>query len=64
MTASRVFAATLLVSNEKDNTVTVLDSNTLKTIKTIPVSRRPRGIIMNPNPRRSMSPPAIVMSSM
>ena len=36
---------TIFVSNEKDNTVTVLDSETLKTIKTIPTGKRPRGIV-------------------
>ncbi len=40
-------AERILVSNEKDNTVTVLDSDTLKIVKTIPVGARPRGIIMS-----------------
>ena len=30
-------AATIFISNEKDNTVTVLDSETLKIVKTIPI---------------------------
>jgi YVTN family beta-propeller protein len=42
-------AASLFVSNERDNTVTVLDSVTLKAIKTIPVGRRPRGIVVTPD---------------
>ncbi len=32
------------VSNEKDNTISVFDSNTLEVTKTIPVGKRPRGI--------------------
>ena len=39
--APPAFAATIFVSNEKDNTITVIDSETLKTVKTIPVGRRP-----------------------
>jgi YVTN family beta-propeller protein len=38
---SPAMATTIFVSNEQGNTVTVIDSKTLKTIKTIPVSRRP-----------------------
>jgi YVTN family beta-propeller protein len=45
-------AAILFVSNEKDNTVTVLDSETLKIIKTIPVGQRPRGIVISPDFRK------------
>src|SRR5680860_717206 len=37
-------AATIFVSNEKDNTITVIDSETLKTIKTIETARAPRGL--------------------
>ena len=43
-TASEIF-----VSNERDNTVTVLDSSTLKVIKTIAVGTRPRGIVITPD---------------
>ena len=46
---SPAFATTIFVSNEQGNDVTVIDSKTLKTVKTIPTGRRPRGIIMNPN---------------
>ena len=42
-------AAQIFVSNEKDNTVTVIDSKTLEQIKTIPVGRRPRGIVIAPD---------------
>jgi YVTN family beta-propeller protein len=44
------FAAPLIfVSNEKDNTITVLNGETLETVKTIKVSRRPRGIVVSPD---------------
>jgi YVTN family beta-propeller protein len=44
-----VGAATLFVSNEKDNTVTVLDSETLKVVKTIATGARPRGMVLTPD---------------
>jgi YVTN family beta-propeller protein len=44
-------APTIFVSNEKDNTITVLNADTLETIKTIKVARRPRGIILSPATR-------------
>src|SRR6267378_4512380 len=37
-------AFTAYVSNEKGNTITVLDTNALQVIKTIKVGQRPRGI--------------------
>jgi YVTN family beta-propeller protein len=37
----------LFVSNEKDNTVTVVDANSLQVIKTIPVGARPRGMLLS-----------------
>ena len=43
------FAMTIFVSNEKDNTVTVVDADTLKVINTIKVSRRPRGVMLSPD---------------
>ena len=43
------FATTIFVSNEKDNTVTVVDADTLKVIDTIKVSRRPRGVMLSPD---------------
>lgn len=42
-------AGTAFISNEKDNTVTVLDTETLKVIKSIPVGRRPRGMVLSPD---------------
>ena len=48
--ATPSFAAPLIfVSNEKDNTVTVLNADTLETVKTIKVARRPRGIVVSPD---------------
>src|SRR5271169_1499830 len=37
----------VLVSNEKGNTITVLDANSLEVTKTIPVGQRPRGIVLS-----------------
>ena len=47
--ASPALADTIFVSNEKDNTVTVVDAKTLEVVKTIPTARRPRGIIVSPD---------------
>ena len=47
--ATPSFAATIFVANEKDNTITVLNADTLKTVKTIKVARRPRGIVVSPD---------------
>ena len=48
--AAPAFAASMIfVSNEKDNTVTVLNAETLETVKTIKVARRPRGIVVSPD---------------
>ena len=46
---AHALAATIFISNERDNTVTVLDSNSLEIVKTIKIGRRPRGIIMAPD---------------
>src|SRR5271156_186087 len=45
--ASPALAERILVSNEKDNTVTVLDGQTYAVIKTVPVGARPRGIALS-----------------
>ena len=39
----------LFISNEKDNTVTVLDSTTMQPIKLIKTGARPRGIRITPD---------------
>ncbi len=48
-TAPAAFADKIFVSNERDNTVTVIDSDTLKVIKSIPTGRRPRGLALTPD---------------
>ena len=40
-------ADTIYVSNEKDNTITVVDGTNLTPVKTIPVGQRPRGILLS-----------------
>jgi len=40
-------AETIFVSNEKDNTISILDGATLEVIKTVPVGQRPRGITLS-----------------
>ena len=44
LAASSAIAETVYVSNEQDNTVSVIDGRTLAVSATIPVGRRPRGI--------------------
>src|SRR5215467_1184332 len=44
--ARHVKAYTVYISNEKGNSITVLDSATLEIKQTIPVGQRPRGIIL------------------
>ena len=43
--AASALADTILVSNEKGNSITVLDGASLKVIKTVPVGQRPRGTV-------------------
>ncbi len=45
--SSLVFADVAYVSNEKDNTLSVIDLNTLEVTETIEVGERPRGIILS-----------------
>src|SRR3954447_4261207 len=47
--AAPVRAETVLVSNEKANTVTVLDAASLAVLRTVPVGQRPRGIVLSPD---------------
>src|SRR5215468_7158330 len=44
--AGDAVAYTVYVSNEKDNSITVIDSATLEVKHTIPVGQRPRGIML------------------
>lgn len=45
--ATPALAYMVYVSNEKDNTVTVVDSETMEVVKTIDVGQRPRGITIS-----------------
>lgn len=47
--AAPATAGTAFISNEKDNTITVLDVDTMKVIKTVPVGKRPRGMVLSPD---------------
>jgi PQQ-dependent catabolism-associated beta-propeller protein len=47
--AVRARASELFVSNEVDDTVTVLNGETYKVIATIPTDQRPRGIVVTPD---------------
>lgn len=40
-------AETIIVSNERDNTLSVIDGKSLAVTQTVPVGRRPRGITLN-----------------
>jgi PQQ-dependent catabolism-associated beta-propeller protein len=40
-------ASMVYVSNEKDNTISVVDSNTMEVVKTVDVGQRPRGITVS-----------------
>lgn len=42
-----VHAETIIVSNERDNTLSVIDGGSLAVTQTVPVGRRPRGITLN-----------------
>jgi YVTN family beta-propeller protein len=44
---SPLAAYTVYVTNEKDNTVSIIDSSKLEVIKTIKVGQRPRGITLS-----------------
>jgi PQQ-dependent catabolism-associated beta-propeller protein len=46
---SAAAASTAFISNEKDNTISVFDLGAGKVIKTIPVGRRPRGMVLTPD---------------
>ncbi len=39
-------ARTIFVSNEKGNSISIVDGDTLELIKEVPVGQRPRGIVL------------------
>src|SRR5687768_12968002 len=45
--APAAMAFTAFVTNEKDNSVSVIDTEKLEVIKTFPVGQRPRGVILS-----------------
>ena len=47
--ASPALAYTAYVTNERDNTVSVVDLDKMQTVKTIQVGQRPRGIVISPD---------------
>ena len=47
LTAGPASAYMVYVSNEKDNTITVVDSATMQVVKTVNVGQRPRGITIS-----------------
>jgi len=47
--AQPAIAYTVYVSNEKDNTVSIIDGETLEVTDTITVGERPRGIVLSPD---------------
>jgi YVTN family beta-propeller protein len=44
--SSNAFAYTVYVSNEKGNSISVIDGDTLEVKETVPVGQRPRGIML------------------
>ncbi len=42
-------ARTIFVSNEKDNSISIVDGDKLELVKEIPVGQRPRGIVLSPD---------------
>lgn len=44
LAASRAWAYTAYVSNERDNRISVVDLDQMKTVRTVHVGQRPRGI--------------------
>ena len=47
LTYSIACAYTVYITNEKDNTVSIIDSVKLEVIKTVKVGQRPRGVILS-----------------
>ena len=47
LSAAPALSQTVYVSNERGNSVTVIDGKTMKPIATWPVGKRPRGIMLS-----------------
>jgi len=47
LVVQNAYAYTIYVSNEKDNTISVIDGDSLEVIDTIEVGERPRGIVLS-----------------
>ena len=47
----RAEAAEIFVSNEKGNSISIVDGDTLELIETVPVGNRPRGIALSSDGR-------------
>ncbi|MFK7859904.1 MAG: PQQ-dependent catabolism-associated beta-propeller protein [Granulosicoccus sp.] len=45
--ATQSYGYTIYVSNEKDNTISVIDGDSLEVVETIDVGQRPRGIVLS-----------------
>src|SRR5438445_10700681 len=45
--ATAASAYTVYITNEKDNTISIIDSATLEVIKTVKVGQRPRGVTLS-----------------
>jgi PQQ-dependent catabolism-associated beta-propeller protein len=50
--ASAALSGMAYASNEKDNTVSVIDLSTMKTVKTVPTGQRPRGMALTSDGKR------------
>lgn len=50
--ATQATAATAYVSNEKDNTISVIDLSKMKVVRTVPVGQRPRGLALTRDGKR------------
>ncbi|MFK8079597.1 MAG: PQQ-dependent catabolism-associated beta-propeller protein [Granulosicoccus sp.] len=47
LAATHTYGYTIYVSNEKDNTISVIDGESLEVVETIDVGQRPRGIVLS-----------------
>src|SRR5918994_7119121 len=49
MVTSPLTAREIFVSNEKGNSISIVDGDSLEVIETVPVGNRPRGIALSPD---------------